>query len=294
MIIDSHLHLYPSEVARDPRGWAATRGELGWSTCVAPAERPSLQGWATVDELLRHMDDAGVDRAILQGWYWQHQATADEQNDWYHRWIQAHPDRLSAFAAVARPDALALAATRRRLDAGFIGLGELCPQVHQTAFASPEWDALMSLAREYRVPITLHVSDPVIAPPGPAGKVPPLDEYRALARRFPEVRFILAHWGGGLPFYELSTRVSRDLQNVLYDTAASALLYNKAIYRRVCDVIGPERILWGTDYPLLTHPRRARKPGFALDLDDVRTAGLSAHEETLILGGNAARVFGWA
>jgi predicted TIM-barrel fold metal-dependent hydrolase len=294
MIIDSHLHLYSKDAACDPTGWAAARGELGWGACVAPAARPSLQAWATVDELLYHMDEAGVDRAILQGWYWQHQATADEQNDWYQDWIQAHPDRLSAFAAVARPDAPALAATRRRLDAGFIGLGELCPQVHQTAFASLEWDGLMSLAREYRVPVTLHVSDPIIAPPGPAGKTPPLDEYRALARRFPEIRFILAHWGGGLPFYELSTRVSRDLQNVLYDTAASALLYNKAIYRRVCDVIGPERILWGTDYPLLTHPRRARKPGFALDLEDVRTAGLSAHEEALILGGNAARIFGWA
>ena len=294
MIIDSHLHLYPAEVANDPALWASQRGEAWWSRCVAPSDRPSLQGWASVDDLLRHMDEAGVDRAILQGWYWEHQATADEQNTWYQAWIQAHPDRLAAFATVARPDAAAIESTRRRLDSGFIGLGELCPQVHHTPFSSPEWAALMDVAREYRVPVTLHVSDPVIGPAGPGGVIPPLDDYRDLARRFPEQRFILAHWGGGLPFYELSSRVSRDLQNVFYDTAASALLYNKAIFRRVCDIIGSERILWGTDYPLLTHPRRTRKPGFALDLEDVHSAGLSERETTLILGDNAARVFGWA
>jgi predicted TIM-barrel fold metal-dependent hydrolase len=72
------------------------------------------------------------------------------------------------------------------------------------------------------------------------------------------------------------------------------LLYDKAIYRRVCDLIGSERILWGTDYPLLTRPRRSRTPGLALDLEEVRAAGLSEVETTAILGGNAARLLGWA
>lgn len=294
MIIDTHVHLYPAEVAHDPVAWAALRGEAWWRQCVAPPDRPSLQGWATVDELLRHMDEAGVDRVILQGWYWEKQATADEQNDWYETWTRAHPDRLAAFATVAKPDAAALAATRRRLDAGFIGLGELFPPIHQGSFESEGWHALMALAAEYRVPVTLHVSDPVGGPPGPSPDPTPLDAYRALAHRFPDQRFILAHWGGGLPFYELNARVARDLRNVYYDTAASPLLYDPAVYRRACDLVGPERILWGTDYPLLTRPRRSRTPGFSLDLEEIRSAGLAEAETAAVLGGNAARLFGWA
>jgi predicted TIM-barrel fold metal-dependent hydrolase len=240
------------------------------------------------------MDEAGVDRAILQGWYWQNQATAEEQNGWYEKWIRAHPDRLAAFASVAAPDAATLDATRRRLDAGFIGLGELFPQVYRGSFDSDGWHALMALTAEYRVPVTLHVSDPIASPPGPAPQPTPLEAYRELARRFPQQPFILAHWGGGLPFHELNPRVARDLRNVYYDTAASSLLYDQAVYRRVCDLIGAERILWGTDYPLLTRPRRSRTPGFSLDLEAVRTAGLSPAETTAIVGGNAARLFGWA
>ncbi len=294
MIIDAHIHLYPPEVARDPIAWATDRGEAWWRHCVAPPDRPSLQGWATVDELLRHMDEAGVDRAILQGWYWQNQATAEEQNGWYEKWIRAHPDRLAAFASVAAPDAATLDATRRRLDAGFIGLGELFPQVYRGSFDSDGWHALMALAAEYRVPVTLHVSDPIASPPGPDPQPTPLEAYRELARRFPQQPFILAHWGGGLPFHELNPRVARDLRNVYYDTAASSLLYDQAVYRRVCDLIGSERILWGTDYPLLTRPRRSRTPGFLLDLEAVRAAELSPAETTAIVGGNAARLFGWA
>src|SRR5690606_37654389 len=102
-----------------------------------------------------------------------------------------------------------------------------------------------------RVPFNLHVTDPLLRV---AGALPtPLEDYVQLAADHPDATFILAHWGGGLPFFELNPRVRRKLGNVFYDTAASPLLYDPAIFRHVCDVVGPERTLFGTDYPLRLH-----------------------------------------
>ena len=47
--------------------------------------------------------------------------------------------------------------------------------------------------------------------------------------------------------------------------------------------MGPDKILFATDYPLI-RPRRL--------LPQVEASGLEAGDQALILGGNAARLFG--
>lgn len=92
---------------------------------------------------------------------------------------------------------------------------------------------------------------------------------------------MLAHWGGGLLFYDLMPEVRAALRNVYYDTAASSYLYDPSVFRIASQLIGHERILWGTDYPLLSQ---------AKFLTRVRSCGLSKAEEQAILGDNAARL----
>ncbi|MBL9207075.1 MAG: hypothetical protein JNN01_18435, partial [Opitutaceae bacterium] len=70
MVIDSHIHMYPASVFADPTAWGTAHREPWWTYCVAPPHQPTLQGWATVDDLVRDMDAAGVDRAVMLGWYW--------------------------------------------------------------------------------------------------------------------------------------------------------------------------------------------------------------------------------
>jgi len=294
MVIDSHIHMYPACVFADPQAWGAAQREPWWTFCVAPPHQPTLQGWATVDELLRDMDAAGVDRAVMLGWYWENQTTAELQNGWYIDWVRAYPDRLSGFAAVKPGDPRALEATRRALDSGLRGLGELLPQAQEFTFKDDAWASLMALAREYQVPTNLHVTDPLSITPGSCVKATPLEPYVELLRDFPDNTFIFAHWGGGIPFYELNRRLARHLRNVYYDTAASPLLYHPDVYRSVCNVIGPERILWGTDYPLLTHPSLDRVPSFKRDLEDARSAGLTPEQLKLVLGDNASRLLRWS
>jgi len=43
MIIDAHVHLYPTEIDRDPAAWAAAQGEAHW----AFAEYAAAQGRPT-------------------------------------------------------------------------------------------------------------------------------------------------------------------------------------------------------------------------------------------------------
>ncbi len=291
MVIDAHIHLYAPEVSADPRAWGQARQESVWVNCVAPEGRPSLQGWATVGQLLRDMDSAGVDRVVLLGWYWENQATADLQNRWFADWIKTHPDRLSAFATVVpSPDNRWAESLRHALEQGFCGIGELLPQAQGFTLKDESFATLMQIARDYRVPTTLHVTDSLSVAPGAYVIPTPLAGYVELVKDFPDNVVILAHWGGGLPFYELNRTLGSLFRNTYYDTSASALLYHPSVYRRVCDLIGADRILFGSDYPLLTHRRLTREPTFVHDLQDARNAGLTASELKGILGENARRL----
>jgi predicted TIM-barrel fold metal-dependent hydrolase len=99
----------------------------------------------------------------------------------------------------------------------------------------------------------------------------------------PDLRVVAAHWGGGLPFYELMPEVAAAARNVWYDSAASTYLYDFAVFRHVAALVGPARILWGTDYPLLRQApflRRTRELGFDQEMFEA------------ICGGNARGVYG--
>lgn len=290
-IIDAHVHLYPAEVSRDPQGWAARMREPRWAALVEPrADRKVRQGWADCDRLLRDMDAAGVERAVLLGWYWEQQATCVWHNRYYAACVRQHPDRLSAFATVqAAAGAAAIDEMNRAAEAGLIGLGESCPPAVDGGVVDPNWMRVWEEAVKLNWPVNLHVTDPA-GRPYPGRVETPLQEIVALACKMPELRLILAHWGGGLFSHELNGHCRKALRNVVYDTAASALVYESTVFARAVATIGSGRILFGSDYPLLTHPARQPEPGFVSAVEEVRNAGLGAETIAAILGGNARRM----
>jgi uncharacterized protein len=291
-IIDAHVHFYPEEVAVDPVKWGTEHRELWWTRCVAPAGRRSIQGWASASVLLRDMDRAGIEKCVLLGWYWENQETCNLQNGWFSALIKAHPDRLWAFATVQpRAEQVALDALERALDTGFCGIGELFPQVQEFAYDNPYFARVLQMAAKRSIPVNMHVTDP-LTPTTAVTRATPLENFVRLAKDFPEVKLILAHWGGGLPFYELNPRVREALRNVSYDCAASPLLYDKRIFRQVIDLVGVDRVLYGSDYPLLTYARDQQVPDFKRFLNDMVTADLTAEEQEKVLGKNLLRLLG--
>jgi predicted TIM-barrel fold metal-dependent hydrolase len=289
-IVDCHVHLFPAAAAEDPAGWAAARGEQKWVTMVAP--RPDgrhVQGWSAADRLLCDMDSAGIERVILQGWYWERPETCAEHNRCMAAAIAAHPDRLSAVATFhpAGGDGV-FDELRRARETGFVGLGELCPEAQGYPHDDPVLVRALALAAEWHWPVTLHVTEP--AGRNYPGRVEtPLQALVEFVRAHPNIRFILAHWGGLLPFFELNASVATALGNVSYDTAASPLIYGPGIAKAVSAVVAPKRVVFGSDYPIL--PRGTTEPTFLPFLEVVRKGAFDQAGLEAVLGGNARELY---
>jgi hypothetical protein len=286
-VIDAHVHLYPPELNRDPAGWAARAGEGHWARLCTRQRRDGrpVQGFPSVEQLLRDMDAAGVARAVLLSWYWEKSETCTWHNRFYAACVRKHPDRLAAFASLhpsAGRDAT-LAEVRRAHDEGLIGLGELSPHSQGHGIDDPVFRDVLALAGELGLPVNFHVTDP--ASKNYPGRVEtPLADFARLARTFPRTIFILSHLGGLLPLVD-SSAVS--VRNLFYDTAALPLIYPPDVLRRMLDAAGTEKVLFGSDYPLILFPREETEPGFARLLAQISNAKLTATEHAVLLGGNA-------
>ncbi len=294
-IIDAHVHLYPPEVGRDPAAWAAAHGEPHWATLCTRRRRDGrpVQTFPTVAELLRDLDAAGVEKAVLQGWYWQQPETCAWQNRFYASCARDHPDRLAAFATIhpAAGEAAVVAELRRARDEGLVGIGELSPHSQGYAVDDLGFAAALAWAGGRRLPVNLHAADPQ------AGRYPgrvetPMDDFVRLARAHPSVTFVLAHWGGGLLMREASPAARPELANVRYDTAASPRCYDERIWRAAFDVVPPTKVVFGSDYPLILYPKLESEPGWNALLAEIADAGLTPEESGLLLAGNAARLLG--
>ena len=109
-------------------------------------------------------------------------------------------------------------------------------------------------------------------------------------KKYPDLKLILAHMGGGLPFYEMNPKYQGKFQNVCYDTAANPLLYHIRSFRSVISMIGSKRLLFGSDFPLLLYPSKCREMDFSMFVEDIRSnAGLTEEEWHDVMGGNLIR-----
>jgi predicted TIM-barrel fold metal-dependent hydrolase len=54
--------------------------------------------------------------------------------------------------------------------------------------------------------------------------------------------------------------------------------------------VGAEKILYGSDYPLLLYPRKIRTPNFTTLLGQINNSGLGQPELDLVLGANMQKL----
>ncbi len=291
MRIDAHVHYTPPELAGQLKTLTALEPYWGLLVGAEPAAA-SLQGWASAEAMIEDMDRAGLDQVIIQGEYRQRHETSVERNTQAIELVRRYPDRFIAFA-VLQPKAgpQALAELQRCVDGGLVGVGELNPYAQGFRLDEPDFLRLVEACLTYDLPLNLHVSEEVGAY-YPGKSTTPLRHYYALAQRYPELKLILAHWGGGLLFYELMPQVRRQLKNVWYDTAASPLLYpSQKIFPVALACLDHRKILYGSDYPLRIVPRQQSGPDFRPFLAQIEALGLAQEIYDDIMGGNAARLF---
>ncbi|MFO7987373.1 MAG: amidohydrolase family protein [Desulfatiglandaceae bacterium] len=276
MIIDFHTHVFPAFFRNDRS--AAILHDPAFKILYA-SPQAKLAG---VQALIRHMDQAGVQRSVIFGFPWEDPDYFKRHNDYILESVNRYPDRLSGFCTFAPVSPSGPTEVERCLRQGLSGVGELA--VYGSDLSRKVIEILgdvMVLCREADVPFLLHVNEPV----GHhyPGKTPnTLRQVYDFVKAFPENRIVLAHWGGGLLFYALMKReVKAVLRQVWFDTAASPYLYTPDIYRVAGEIVGFEKILFGSDYPLLT-PERYFK--------EMVEAGLTEENRVRIKGQNAAQL----
>jgi predicted TIM-barrel fold metal-dependent hydrolase len=272
MIVDAHVHILPDRLRDDP---AVAFADPWFAACHSgPAAL-----FASPEQLIEAMDEDEVDRAICFTWPFADPGLCAEGNDWLAAAVGRHPGRLIGFGVVQPADPGAAGEALRCARMGLRGLGEL--NADAQGWRLEDFDLLRPLAAasvEAALVWTLHCSEPVgHLYPGKGTATP--DRVAPLAAAFPDLRLVLAHLGGGLPFYAHMPEVAELCRtNLWFDTAAVPFLYDAGVHADVCRLIGADRVLLGSDFPLLRAARVIR------DLD---AAGLDDAQRAAVLGGSA-------
>ncbi len=250
MILDAHTHLFPEEVRRNRQDFCRRDERF---RLLYENEKARMAG---AGELISSMDRHGVDRSVICGFPWKDPALCRASNDYLLACAREYPERLIPFASLPPRSARSAAAELdRSLSAGFRGIGELAFYGGDMSPRDLKYlSSVLQPLRKISAPLLLHTSEPV-GHPYPGKSLRDLQSVVGLLSALPEARIILAHWGGGLFFYELMPEIAAAARNVFYDTAASPFLYHPRIYSLAVEMIGSRRILFGSDFPLLSPAR---------------------------------------
>lgn len=275
-VIDAHTHIFDDDICG---GRTPYLPQDIWFNDLYANPKALL---VTAETMIASMDVAGVHRSIACGFPWRDPGLCRAHNDYLATVAARFPDRLSWIATVAPIDPSAASEADRCLSLGAVGIGELNADAQGFDFGEPEQlGALVEVCHVHDRPILFHVSEPVgHSYPGKGTATP--DRFVRFLNAYPDLSVVAAHWGGGLPFYELMPEIRAATSRVVYDSAASTYLYDFRVFRSVIDIVGADRVLMGSDYPVLRQDRFVRR---------AESAGLTTDEKGPILGGNAARVY---
>ncbi|MBI2869178.1 MAG: amidohydrolase [Chloroflexi bacterium] len=274
MIVDSHTHIFAPAVRENRERY------LEADAIFAELYDRKSAKIATAEELVGSMDADGVDISVAAGFPWSSDRLCFEGNDYLIESAARHPGRLIPFCSVPPMSENAAAEVRRCAGRGARGIGELRLD-REWLDSEPFRRFAQSMVAE-RLVLLVHSSEPVGHRYPGKGETGP-DVLYGLAVRFPELKIVCAHWGGGLPFYTLMPEVSQALANVYFDSAASPFLYRPEISAEVGRLAGMDKVLFGSDYPLISQRRV---------LKEIESGALDGTAREMITGGNARRLLG--
>lgn len=279
MIIDAHTHIFPA-CFREKRD-SFFSNEPAFEMLYGPRSS-KMEGF---NNLLENMDAEGVDKSIVFGFPWKTTDHFKRHNDYIIEAVNANADRLIGFSCFDPVSAEGAKEAERCFSAGLKGVGELA------VYDSPLIDDIisrledvMAVCLEHDAPLMIHTNEP-IGHQYPGKQEITLKQIENFLRAYPDNKIILAHWGGGIFFFSLLKKeVKEEIKNVWFDTAASPFLYNPEIYKTAGSIMGYDKILFGTDYPLLKPARYFR---------ELESSGIAPDDIEKIKGKNAAALFGF-
>ena len=279
MIIDTHVHIFQEPVRQDRARFFDNEPEF---KLLYHSPRAAL---SKISDVIDVMDEHNVDISVVCGFPWRNPEYAKANNDTIIDAVTRYPGRIKGLACFDAAWDKAADELQRCLDAGLCGAGELAFYLSGIdAQALKQLDPIMTVLRENNnLPCMIHTNEPVghVYP----GKTPiTLEQIYALASTFTDNKIILAHWGGGIFFYNTMKKQAKAvLKNIWYDTAASPFLYDPAVYDLAAAAGIIDKVLFGTDFPLLP-PNRY--------YTDIANSRLTDLQKKKVLGENAKMLFG--
>jgi len=298
-VIDFHVHFpventmgYP-ESKRPPQhprlqAYARERGHRmakEWNT--EPAEAPAR----TPEEI-----DAAIER-----WYAEVQGHALQRivfvsaggNERLAEVVARHPDRFTGLAHHALEPG-ACDPLRHAVDElGLRGYKLLGPMTDY-AFEAPELRSVWEFLAERELPVLIHFGflgrgGGVVEHP----RMSPLSLF-TVARDFPEIPFVIPHFGAG--YFQELLALCWSLPNIYIDTSGSNQwmrwmpypLTLEDLYRKALDTVGAERIVFGSDSSYF--PRGFSERYLVDQLRACYTMNVPQDDIRLIFGGNASRL----
>ena len=311
MRIDVHAHYFPSE-------YLDRLDAYGGSHVTGLIRKMKLGSadFSGLEDHFHNMDRSQVDKQILsvsgQLPYFAKENDAVDAarlgNDLYARIVREYPKRFAAFACTPLPHVRAsIEETRRALDdLGMAGV-TAGTAVLGRSIADPAFDDFFAELNRRKAVLFIHpiggsLGSQLIETTNlvwPVGA--PLEDAVCLLQfmqanfpsRFPDIKIILPHLGGFVPF--LATRLDQLQDHFLPDSAtlpsvqAKYFWYdtvngNPAALRCARETLGADHLLFGTDYPFW------RDDAFKLCVDYISDARLPAGEVERIFSGNAQKL----
>ncbi|MBE0479455.1 MAG: amidohydrolase [Dehalococcoidia bacterium] len=276
MIIDFHTHIFPPEIVSRHLNCS------GKDACFDLLYSDPKARMISAEELVRNMDDQGIDVSVALNIGWSSHELCQLTNDYIIDAVNRFPGRLIGFCAV-QPLAgqKAIDEIKRCARYGIKGIGELRCDTQGFDLTDREaMSPLVEAAMRHNLIILTHASEPVGHTYTGKGEISPGILYRFI-QNFPAQLLVCAHWGGGLPFYALMPEMAAAMKNVYFDTAASPFLYRDEVFLHVADILGADKILFGSDHPLIRQDRIVKA---------VMSLPMPEASKKAILGDNASRL----
>ncbi len=292
-ILDSHMHMISKGVLGELMAQAAERGEdiqqgmarrrrgVKVGDRIIPDVSPEEMARRWCDEL----DRVGIDKAVFMSFV--------PDSDYFRAFIKARPKRLFACCTLDPTAPDAAEQLEEEIAAGFVGV-KVYPTNQCYRLSDPQARPFFEKALELGVPVTVHYGVSV-APTSDLACADPIDLH-PVARDLPELSFIIAHFGAG--YLESVLSLFYHCPNVHVDSSGTnnwrsllpCELSLRDVFAKCVDVMGPERVLYGSDSGGVPSTYR---DWVLLDQADIieHRLGLSEGERRLVLRENAERLY---
>jgi len=291
-VVDAHTHLFTvglleEVLAQQPpeamRRWRDAVKTGKWGRPGREQTLPDLDPAGAARFYVDRIREAGVSRAIVM--------SVMPDSAWMRDFLVEAKGHVTALCNVDPRDPGAPALLEREMAAGFKGV-KLLPVNRCYRVSDPACRPFFEKAAELGAPICIHYGV-TVDPTGDLRYADPID-LSPVARDFPQIPFVIAHFGAG--WLGSVLRLAYQCKNVCVDTSGTnnwmdyhvPRMTLEEVFERTLTAIAPERVLFGTDAGT-TAPYRTW-----IKFQQVRTLeemGLSDRDRDLVLRANAVRIY---